>query len=289
MPPSSNLDASAPGILSWHRRQWAWWAGTPLLLTLCGLALMPAQHDVFMALNRLAAALPDAWWASWTMLGDTLVLLALLSPLLLWRPQAMLAIVAAIPAGGLFSVLAKRLFDSPRPAAVLDAAQFHVIGPLLNAHSFPSGHAITVFAAASAVLAVTAPQLRSRQAALLVMLAVALAAAVGLSRVAVGAHWPVDVWVGAGGGWLAGLTGALLARRRPLLWQSPRFQFGLAGLLAVVSLWLLWRPQDYPAGSAAIWLAAMSSWLTLAGLVVLRRLRAKALALEAEPSALASA
>jgi hypothetical protein len=54
-------------------------------------------------------------------------------------------------------------------------------------------------------------------------------------------------------------------------------------------LWLLWRPQDYPAGSAAIWLAAMSSWLTLAGLVVLRRQRAKALALEAEPSALASA
>jgi membrane-associated phospholipid phosphatase len=256
---------------------------------MCGLALMPAQHGVFMTLNRMAATLPDAWWASWTMLGDTLVLLALLSPLLLWRPQAMLAIVAAIPAGGLFSVLAKRLFDSPRPAAVLDAAQFHVIGPLLNAHSFPSGHAITVFAAASAVLAVTAPQLRSRQAALLVALAVALAAAVGLSRVAVGAHWPVDVWVGAGGGWLAGLTGALLARRRPALWQSPRFQFGLAGLLAVSSVWLLWRPQDYPTGSASIWLAAMSSWLALAGLVVLRRQRVKALAQVAVQSALASA
>src|SRR5450830_928456 len=138
MQPSSNLDATAPGILSWHPRQWAWWAGTPLLLTICGLALMPTQHDSFIALNRLAAALPDAWWASWTMLGDTMVLLALLAPLLLWRPQAMLAIVAAIPAGGLFSVLAKRLFDSPRPAAVLDAAQFHVIGPLLNSHSFPS-------------------------------------------------------------------------------------------------------------------------------------------------------
>lgn len=270
-----NPDVNAPGVLSWRRRQWAWWAGTPLLLTMMGLALMPAQHGGFMMLNRLAAVLPDAWWASWTMLGDTLVLLALLSPLLLWRPQAMLAIVAAIPAGGLFSVLGKRLFDSPRPAAVLEAAQFHVIGPLLNAHSFPSGHAITVFAAASAVLAVTVPQLRTRQAALLMTLAIALASAVGLSRVAVGAHWPVDVWVGAGGGWLAGLTGAMLARRRPALWRSAWFQFGLAGLLAVVSVWLLWRPQDYPTGSASIWLAAASSWLALVGLLALRRQRAK--------------
>lgn len=257
--------ASAP---AWQRAQWLRWAGVPLLLLAVTLPLLPAQQPLFLQLNHLAAAQPEALWAFCTLLGDTNVLFALLSPLLLWRPQAAMAAMAAVPAGGLFSVLAKHWFDAPRPGGVLDVAQFHLIGPLLSTHSFPSGHTITAFAATSAVLATLAPPLGPRKGTALMLLLISAAAAVGFSRVAVGAHWPLDVLVGACGGWLAGLSGAWLTRRYPAFWQSLTSQRILAGLWGAIGIWLVWRPLDYPQGVAAIWLAAGCSWLTVAGLLM---------------------
>jgi hypothetical protein len=38
------------------------------------------------------------------------------------------AVLAAVPLGGLLSVLLKRLFDSPRFAGVLESMDIHTIG-----------------------------------------------------------------------------------------------------------------------------------------------------------------
>lgn len=240
------------------------------------LQSQPPQRELFLALNRWAAHYPAGLWSFLTLLGEADVLFVLLSPLLLWRPQAMMAVLAAVPVGGLFSVAFKRLYDAPRPAAVLDVAQFQVIGPLLHNVSFPSGHTISAFAGAAAVLAAliaqtsTASKPRAHQAGDSSFLAVmgfavvfSLAVSIGFSRVAVGAHWPVDVLAGASGGWLAGLSGAWVSGRFPAVWQSVRSQRVLGGLLCITGLWLLWTPTDFPQGVLAVWLAAGFGVLTV--------------------------
>ncbi len=270
IPLSYPFAAASSGMTPWRRMQWLAWTALPLAVLLLGLWLLAqplsAQLGLFLWLNRQAAALPTALWSCATMLGDTTVLFALMTPLLLWRPQALMASLAAVPLGGLFSVIAKRGFDTPRPAAVLDLDQFQVIGPLLMGHSFPSGHSITAFAAAAAVLATSTPSIRSRRCGALLIAVLALAATVSLSRVAVGAHWPLDLVFGAGGGWLAGLSGALLTRRFPAWWRGARSQGLLAVGLAAASIWLLWRPLDHPQAAPVLWLAAASSWGALLAL-----------------------
>ncbi|NDG41892.1 MAG: phosphatase PAP2 family protein [Betaproteobacteria bacterium] len=263
--------------LPWRRDQWLAWSALPLAALMLGLWLLQlplsAQHIAFLSLNRLATRLPAEFWSFCTLLGDTTVLFALMSPLLLWRPQALMACMAAVPAGALFSVVVKHVSDIPRPGAVLELGQFHLIGPLLTRHSFPSGHAITAFAAAAAVLATAAPRLKSRRSGALLLLVLGLATTVGMSRVAVGAHWPLDVLFGAAGGWLAGLSGALLTRTYRSAWQSPRHQMVLAACLAAASTWLVLRPLDYKLGAPALWLAAASSWACLLALVLRSRPR----------------
>jgi undecaprenyl-diphosphatase len=86
----------------------------------------------------------------------------------------------------------KDLVNRARPA---DAhAQIH---PLYVVHSssFPAGHAATAFAGAT-VLSYVAPRLTP--------LFLVLAAAIGLSRIYVGVHYPTDVLAGAAIGVLVG-------------------------------------------------------------------------------------
>jgi membrane-associated phospholipid phosphatase len=281
----------SPPLPAWTARQWLAWSAVAVLGLAIALALQtraPAR-ELFTSLNQWARDYPAGLWVFLTQLGEAGVLFLMLSPLLLWRPQAMFAVLAAVPLGGLFSVSLKALFNAPRPATVLDTAQIHVIGPLLNNLSFPSGHSITAFAAAAAVLACLVPGRMdvastgpsanrpsdesvdrsgarpTTRVALLVAPVIGLAALVGFSRIAVGAHWPVDVLAGASGGWLAGLSGAWATRRFPKLWQSQISQFLLGQGLLVTALWLFWRPIEYPHGAVAVGLALTCVLVTLVG------------------------
>jgi membrane-associated phospholipid phosphatase len=261
----------------WSRRQWVAWAGVPALLAVLAAVALLMQGPpgpLFLRMNAASAAVPAPVWSFLTLLGDTSILLAILSPLLLWRPHALMACVAAVPAGGLASVLLKRLFEQPRPAGVLDPTQFQIIGPVLSHHSFPSGHSITAFAVAAALLAAPAPGAGARRPAWAVASVLALAAAVGFSRIAVGAHWPLDVVGGAATGWLAGLSGAALVRRWGLgagpggghSLHGRRSIYALAALLAGVGSWLVLSQPAYPQGVAAVWLAGACSGFTVLGL-----------------------
>jgi membrane-associated phospholipid phosphatase len=267
--------AAAARPAGWSQRQWLAWAGLPALLAALAAVVLLAQGPagpLFLQLNAASAtALPAPVWSFLTLLGDTTIVFSILSPLLLWRPRALMACVAAVPAGGLASVALKRAFDLPRPAGVLDPVQFHVIGPVLTNHSFPSGHTITAFAVAGALLATLAPGLntaRERWAAAIVL---TVAAAVGWSRIAVGAHWPLDVVGGALTGWMAGLSGAALVRRWGPQGGTPaqamaggrRPIYVLSALLAVLGSWLALSQPAYPQGVAAVWLAGLCSSLTV--------------------------
>lgn len=210
-------------------RRYAW-------LPLFALALLWPLSDnstnraLFLALNGLAANLPATLWSNLTVLGDALVALCLLLPFVRRRPDLVLAAVLASLPATLVTFGLKDAMAVMRPFAAL-GDQVHVIGPHLTAGSFPSGHTATIFLLAS-VLTIGL----GRRA--IAMLLIALALLIGLSRIAVGAHWPVDIAGGAACGWLSGMIGLRLARRFDSVGQTTAIAV-IRMVLAMCALALL--------------------------------------------------
>ncbi len=219
------------------------------------------QRDEFITLDHLLNVWPAQLWSNLTLMGDASVLIPLLSPLIFWRAQAWAAIIAAAPIASIFTITGKHLAAVPRPAALLDHDQFKVIGHVLSAkNSFPSGHSVTIFTGIVAVLAILYPRRFTWRYLLILTAGLLIAVTVGMSRVAVGAHWPLDVLGGMVCGIIAGLNGAALAQRYPKWWRlSPnslaRCVVGV--LLLLLSLYLMDRALHNPAVSVVLWLSAL--------------------------------
>jgi undecaprenyl-diphosphatase len=255
-----------------------------LLLASAVLRLGGFDTPVFLALNgALGHLAPDVVWSLLSEIG--LGSSAAVIVLALWRGRDALsrATVAGLtwcyPIGGLLSAGLKRLFDTPRPPAVLAPEQFHLIGARLTQHSLPSGHSITAFTVATllVLLWVGGRRWGSPVHAWMTRLALyVLAVAVALSRVAVAAHWPSDICAGAGLGVLAAVLAQAAAQRWRLAdWLGSARGQAVLALLLVVLTWLILQPLlsgrgDYPlaqpldvllaavAAQAALWRAAQA-------------------------------
>jgi membrane-associated phospholipid phosphatase len=212
--------------------RWLWW------LPFVGIAVMsplwlhvwePAQ---FVALNTLFLPVPGAMWAGLSLLGNGWGVLAVTAPLLVVSPRLMAAWLCAAPFAALFTRIGKEWIVSPRPAALLDSTQMRTVGELLYTVSMPSGHTTTAFAWTTAIyLALTTAQ-KKRHGWLLL-----LAFGVGLSRIAVGAHWPGDVAVGMCLGLLSALMGnTLLETIRAQPWTASDRVVGSAKTIAGVAV-----------------------------------------------------
>jgi len=181
------------------------------------------NKECFLWINTsIPGALPDALLPMWdtimitlTYLGDAHVMLwiILLINLSWWMaagrkvPEelsmylvvfAIVMISATLALHGL-----KILVNAPRPASVLPIESFHILGEKLKYQSFPSGHTVTAFAGICTFLPIIPVTWRRR--------ALILAAGIGVSRIAVGAHWPIDVASGAFLGIVTGMMGWRLA------------------------------------------------------------------------------
>jgi membrane-associated phospholipid phosphatase len=106
------------------------------------------------------------------------------------RPDLVWAGIFATIISTLTVNLIKYFSDSLRPAAVIDKDLINIIGPVLMKHSFLSGHTVTIFTLAGLLIF-------NFRFALIRLLLILLALFVGISRIAVGAHWPADVFAGA--------------------------------------------------------------------------------------------
>jgi membrane-associated phospholipid phosphatase len=238
------------------------WTMVPaVVLALLALTTMPGttNTDWFVEWNRLALALPHSFWAGGTTLGSTAGAFALLAGGLAWRPRWVASAVLALPVGTLYTQGLKKFVGAARPAAVLDPHQFYVIGKVLKTASFPSGHSATAFAVAASVALCSLAEGRRWIA----WVALAVAAFVAFSRVAVGAHWPLDIFAGGAGGWLCGVIGVWWSARWRF-WATDRGVRLLAIPMAVLSGWLLFEDSGYPPG---LWMQyALGVW-GLAGAV----------------------
>lgn len=193
---------------------------------------------LFLAVQRLTGHLPDAFWSCVTILGHGSVIFALLA--LCWRshPEWITAALIAAPLDGLYTRVIKSLTHVVRPAGFL-GDQIHVVGQRLTAGSFPSGHSVAAFSVAA--LVAVAP----RTTAPVRLVVLGLAVLVGISRIAVGAHMPIDVAAGALGGWVCGLAAAALAQHYRLA-ERAVFNRVLAVVVVAVALDLAFLDLGYP-------------------------------------------
>jgi len=176
-----------------------------LLLAACMVAAF-GQETVFYFLNHeVGSLLPGTLWKSFTILGDTLVALAILTPFLLRYPKLSGSVLVTIILVSVGIHMLKNYFHFLRPAAVLPLNTFHVIGPLYQKGSFPSGHAATIFALAMIMI-------QNTPKTWIKLLLSIMAFVVALSRVMVGAHWPLDIIVGAAIGISAAAFGLAIGR-----------------------------------------------------------------------------
>ena len=210
----------------------AWFMPLAPLALACAIYFGEFQSSTFLFINRFTQLLPDTLWAWLTFLGNGWGAFALAFPLLLLAPRLLTAGVFAGGFAALASTALKGFFDLPRPAGVLTDGSFYRIGEALLYKAFPSGHTLTVFAITSALYFSIDKEKRTPFIPLFL-----LAALVGLSRSAIGAHWLTDVLAGAGVGIWCGMLGALLANQFPEKQLGPRkiwsHLMALGGVIAI--------------------------------------------------------
>jgi undecaprenyl-diphosphatase len=123
--------------------------------------------------------------------GSTLwlaVLICAVAALLAWRRLVRLAVFVAATAatGAVLNNVVKSLVDRPRPS---------LVDPVATAHgqSFPSGHAMGSTICYGVILLVVLPLLARRHRPIAVGAWIAVVAAIGFSRLALGVHYITDV------------------------------------------------------------------------------------------------
>ena len=175
--------------LSDYLRQLAQWDG----------AALEWLHGLHWGPLTAVFVLASAWWVKWPLFAVTGGCCDALRRRL---PTAALAASGAAAFAEGVTVLLKYLTERARPPVADPAIQALISLP--DSTSFPSGHAATAFAAATAV-SVLHPRFRAPLLALAVMVA--------LSRVYLGVHFWSDVLVGSLLGVAIGLLTARLFQR----------------------------------------------------------------------------
>jgi membrane-associated phospholipid phosphatase len=160
-------------------------------------------HELHWGPLTAVFVIASAWWVKWPLIAAAGGCCDAARRRL---PTAALAATAAAVLAGTLTTLLKQATDRPRPP--LADPTIEPLVSLPNSTSFPSGHAATAFATATAV-AVLYPRLKWPL--------LAVAALVALSRVYLGVHFWSDVVVGS---LLGGAIG--LATARLLQWGEAR-------------------------------------------------------------------
>jgi len=226
------------------------WVWSPMLvfaILLIVIQFTGMNMQLFLFFNKWHTITGDRFWAIITLFGDGLVAAVLLFPFLKKRPDIIWSVLIA----SLFYMIIlhslKRIMDVPRPAGVLSPDTMYIIGKRFTRYAFPSGHTTTIFT----LMGVIAFSFKKNT---IYILSIIFAILVGLSRVAVGAHWPADVLGGAILGWLCAWVGVSLAGR--LQWgfsRTAQIIYGIILLVCMIDLLFLYNTH-YALADPAKWI-----------------------------------
>ena len=206
--------------------------GYGLVLSMLVILVLDANTSVFLFFNRASDVTGTALWANTTMIGEGLIVLSLTGLVAVRWPAAAWAMVIGAIVGSIIVHGLKESVGALRPASMLPQGSFNIIGPRLTMSSFPSGHTATISGFATIIFL----HARNRwvSASLLVLVVM-----VGVSRMVVGAHWPLDVLAG----WLVGILYAAISVALADRWlfglKAPT-QFGIIVLSLLCAGALFW-------------------------------------------------
>ena len=222
---------------------WVWFVPLFSIVGLFVVWLSGTNESFFLLINSMGQSKFAAlFWANATILGDTLIAFALLSLFVRRRPEVVWALLIAAVFATFWVHGLKPFFGNPRPPAVISSEVINIIGVSLRGNSFPSGHTTTAFVLAGVICGL-------RIHPLLSWIAVLLATLAGVSRAVVGAHWPMDIFAGAFGGWITAVIGVLLyqqlANRKQWGTKIPGQLVFNIGLL-IIALSLFFYNNGYP-------------------------------------------
>jgi len=168
------------------------------------------QKDLFFYFNSRLSKLPNLQF-NLTQLGNPIISLPLLTVFILYAPKLWDAVLTSSIIGGLLSILLKRLFAIPRPAAMFDNDSFVIIGKTLaSTHSsMPSGHSIIIFIIITILLFAFMPK-ELKLKIFLTFFILTLGLIIAFSRVGIGAHYPLDVVIGSAIGYISAVVGIVI-------------------------------------------------------------------------------
>lgn len=170
------------------------------------------QKTSFYYINSILGQFPSIEY-NLTQAGNALIPFSFLAILVVYVPKIWEALASGSLLSLLFCNFLKGFFAVPRPAAALDNNSFIIIGKIVcGNNSMPSGHSITIFTTITILLFGFMPLKLSSKILWCCMLT-ALGFVLILTRVAVGAHYPLDVIVGAIIGYISGLLGIFINRK----------------------------------------------------------------------------
>ena len=235
----------------------------PLLLIAAGLLVRSAEtHGALtIGLNEAARGVWPEVWSAISLLGlgwATVILVCAADR----STQAGRKVLIALVLGGTLTHLLKHWISDPRPGQALSESLQMIGVPILQGGSMPSGHTLAAFCMAMLLDDHLRAQLRFASPNLLLWARSSLwilTALIGLSRIAVGAHWPADVLVGAGLGMLVGAATLRLARFWPKGFSGsfPALVISLEVIAAVLAM-------TYDQGlQSTVWLQYLLAGLTL--------------------------
>ena len=200
------------------------------IICLAIVLLAGINKALFLSINSSSLHIYPFFWANLTFLGDMLsacimmLLFIRKKPDLVWS-----ALIATLIATVVVNIL-KYYITSPRPPSVIDKDMINIIGPALFSHSFPSGHTVTIFTLAGLFV------FNFRSIYLRVAM-IFLAILIGISRIAVGVHWPVDVLAGAALGLFCATAGVCIVER--VGWKRKKSVQLIIGFLLILCAFYL--------------------------------------------------
>jgi membrane-associated phospholipid phosphatase len=215
-----------------------------LFVLTVGIYVLDVNKTLFVWLQSWGRYIPESFWASITLMGDAWMVSVLL---LLFARKYPNIIWAGVLAALCTTVIVQSLKHSlvlPRPPLIIPPEELMLIGPEYRHASFPSGHSTSIWVFISVWLFT----IYRRWTAVGLLVG---ASVISLSRVMVGAHWPVDITMGAFIGWLGGWAGVQMAQR----W---RWGMTLTGRRIIVAILLI----------AAVMLVGYDSGYSQAGYLV---------------------
>lgn len=193
------------------------------------------QKKCFLLINHHLGQYPTIE-QNLTQIGDASIILSFLIIFIIYAPKMWEALISASLVSLVFSKVLKNIFDIPRPAVVFDNDSFIIIGKTaVGFSSLPSGHSITIFTTLTVLLFTFMPKILKYKIFWIISI-VSVGLFIAFSRVAVGAHHPLDVIIGSIIGYISGITGIFISRKYKIWsWVNVKKYYPIFMILILAS------------------------------------------------------